>query len=292
MRFSPAKISSLTLALLFLPALSMAYVSYQTNSGNNWIILVVGLGFGIFLFFKGFSKLQAERLMKDIPLSTIRAMAQGLVEINGETVELNLLQTPMTNKSCVYYECRVEQLVSSGKSSHWETIQKESSSFKPFSIRDETATTMVYPDGAVILIPNEFQQQTGTFQRATPELEQYLQSRNIREKSFIFEKTLRFTERCIFPGERLFVMGTCKDNTQAPLDTPAAEGTPKDAPGEESMRVCVGNSESGKAPFYISHKSQKELETEFSWEAFGGIFGGIALIGVCLYFLLALAGLL
>src|ERR1700690_2696760 len=48
---------------------------------------------------------------------------EGLVEVVGKA-EQNNSNSPITQTACVFWQVQVEELQSSGKSSHWVTIYK------------------------------------------------------------------------------------------------------------------------------------------------------------------------
>jgi hypothetical protein len=57
------------------------------------------------------------------------------------------------------------------------------------------------------------------------------------------------------------------------------------APAGDRVDVVIGKDDGGNV-FIVSDASQKELLSKFSWQAFGGVFGGAALTVACLAYLL------
>ena len=257
-----------------------AYVS-NVNQGEPIFFCAAGFIGGIALFVWGFLQLRTKRLMENIPTSTIRAMAPGLVEVSGQAVNWSLFQAPFTREDCVYYQFLVEQLVSSGKSSHWETILKGDSSNFPFYLQDETGTALVCPGGAEVVIPDAYVLKTGMFTDIPGHMDAFLGQNGISCRSlFGFEKTLRFTERRLRPGEPVFVMGTCQETTLGPQNPPTGA----------DPKICLAKGNRSGDVFILSDQSQKELESSFGTKAFLGIFGGIALVGGSVWGLLSFLG--
>ncbi|HTC21343.1 MAG TPA: GIDE domain-containing protein [bacterium] len=255
--------------------------AYASNSNHPTVICVVGLVAGVFLFFWGFFQLRTKRLMEDIPTSTIRAMAPGLVEIIGQAVDWEPFQGPFTLQRCVYYEFLVEQWVNSGKNSHWQTILKGDSKSAPFYVQDGTGTVMVLPEKATAILPVAFELKTGVFTEVPVAMVEFLDQKSISCRTlFGFEKTLRFTERHFLPGETMFVMGTCEQTPSHPEFPP--EGALPDV-------GIVKGSRSGDI-FILSNESQKQLESSFALKSFLGIFGGLALVAVCVWGILKIWG--
>jgi hypothetical protein len=140
--------------------------------------------------------------MADIPVSTLRAMAPGQVEVNGSTVNWKALTAPLTQTICVYYEYKVEQKVGSGKNSHWETITSGSTDMVPFYLDDQTAVVRVHPFGAKIILNDAYHLQTGAFSDVPVHINDFLYAQGISSETlFGFEKTMRF-HRAPFSGRR------------------------------------------------------------------------------------------
>ncbi|HNV24299.1 MAG TPA: hypothetical protein PKH98_05360, partial [Candidatus Omnitrophota bacterium] len=80
-------------------------------------------GVGVFIFFGGFQSLRRKRKIENIPTSTIRGLALGLVELVGKAKKNKILhKSPLTKTDCDFYRYQIERYQSSGKSSRWVTI--------------------------------------------------------------------------------------------------------------------------------------------------------------------------
>jgi len=257
--------------------------AYSSSQGKPLVYCAGGLIGGVILFFWGFVQLRTKRLMEDIPASTIRAMAPGLVEISGQAVNWELCKGPFTLQDCVYYEYLVEQYVNSGKNSHWETILKGDSKAFSFYVQDGTGTVLVKPEKSTVIVPDAYTLKTGMFSEVPPAMVEFLEQKKISLRTFFgFEKTLRFTERHFLPGETLFVMGTCEEDSSPPEVPP--QGV--------TSNICVGKGSRSGDLFILSDESQKQLESSFASKAFFGVFVGLILIGACLWGLLVVLGFL
>ena len=73
-----------------------------------WVIF--GFGFGIVGFFWGFTRFRRKRRIENIPTSTVRGMALGIVELVGQARKFALFETPLSKKVCVFYKYIVERL--------------------------------------------------------------------------------------------------------------------------------------------------------------------------------------
>lgn len=238
----------------------------------------IGLILGLFLFFRGFRDLKRKRLMEDTPTSTIRAMAPGLVEVNGDAVQPKTLEGPFTQRPCVYYEYLVEEqrtrTVGSGKDQHtetyWAEIKSEDTSELPFLVDDGTGKALVVPNGAEMTLVDRWELQPGLFQDIPGPVVEFLKTRNVDCYGlFGFKRPLRFTERILPVGQRLYLMATCQ------------------AAGESDQEMLLVKSPHGD-PFLISAKDQKSLERSLGWAAFFLIPLGVILVGGAIYVLVTL----
>jgi hypothetical protein len=246
---------------------------------NNILFYLIGFFAGIYYFIKGLLWFMEKRLIEDIPTSTVRSIAMGLVEVNGQAFPFkqNILRGPFIKKDCVHYKCTVEKLVSSGKSSHWELINTEEKG-DYFYLQDDTGKVLVKVSGAEYKVPADFELLTGgILHEGLPDsLKEYLEADGIKTKDILgFSFSFRFMEYDIEVGDKLYLLGTAGKN---PFDDPYLF----EADVEHVMIQKGDNNDK----FIISEKSEKEILTELTTNSLLGIFGGGALTIVCLFFLL------
>jgi hypothetical protein len=277
---------------------------------------------GIVLFCVGFSAFKRKRLIENLPASKVRSMAVGLVELKVKAVDWNCLSAPFSGSPCVYYRYIVEEYRSNGKSSSWETVRHGSSEGCPFYVEDETGRTLVHPSGSKSILGETYRLETGMFSEVPSSVDAFLEATGFSCRSFLgFEKKLRFTEHHVEPGREIFVLGTCQANDRVVSQAyvrflqAVLTGPPGALAAPSAIRVlgggiAVGQREvplvfpSGKnpdppppddpvfvgqekgSPFILSDKSERDLIRIFAFQAFGGVFGGIAMIALAAYLLL------
>jgi hypothetical protein len=172
------------------------------------------LGIGLLVFFKGFKKFRQKRLVEDIPTSTVRGMAMGMVEVIGKAIKNTLLQSPFTHTECVFYRYQVEKYKKSGKSSQWVTVLKGDSSATPFYVEDTTGRILIMPKGAQFLMPVDYKKETGSFSSIPQNLESFLQANNVSYKGlFGLRHRLRFQEWVLKENDPVYVLGTAQKST-------------------------------------------------------------------------------
>jgi len=176
----------------------------------NIMVYMTLLLLGIKYFFNGFRQLREKRLLENTPTSTVRGLAMGLVELTGKAKKIKPLQSPFTRIECVYYRYTIEQYRNRGNSSHWEVIAKGDSNYCPFWLDDGTGKIMVFPQGAELNLPVNYEFQTG-LGKSLPNNIVFFMMRNGLEYSGLFgEYRLRFKEWFVLPDHPVCVLGTAK----------------------------------------------------------------------------------
>lgn len=244
------------------------------------LLSLILMGIGAYAFVNGFSRMREKRLIESMPTSKIRSIAMGLVEVYGKVLSFKeLIKSPLSGSDCVYYKYAIEEHRRSGKNSSWVVVDSGSDSTH-FFLKDETGKVLVNPKQAWIEIPRDFYFETGWGKKIPKALEKFLAERRINHKAFLgFNKTMRFTEHYLAPGDKLYIIGTAGDNPFV------EEG--KGTKNEEDIMI-----QKGKGFYYISDKDEKKVLSSFKWKVIGGLYGGAALITVGLWMLLLTLNLL
>lgn len=136
-------------------------------------------------------------------------------KISGKVLQTHEpFEVPFSKRKCVAYQIRIEQKVSTGKSSKWKTL----------FVKDDIQDFFVEQRGEVVMIkptksPKNYYSflvkdksvSSGTFKDPTPEFKKLLKDYNINAEGFFgFNKTLRYSERILEIGETVVVAGIAK----------------------------------------------------------------------------------
>jgi hypothetical protein len=233
-----------------------------------FILLFIG---GIILLIWGLLSFKMKRLIENTPTSKIRSIAMGLVEIYGEVKPLkdNILKSPFSNNDCVYYKYNVKELRQSGKSSSWVTIKKGEEK-KLFYLKDETGSVLTDLTGAKIDIPtdNIFDSSLGKDPPKT--VIKFLSTKNIAWEGFLLgiNKTMKYTEYFIAPGDKLYIMGTADDNPYV-----------KEASAEKSVEDIMIQKGKFEKLYYVSDKHEDAILYRYALKTYVGlIIGSISII--------------
>lgn len=247
------------------------------NDDKIFIYSVFGFVGGICLFFKGFQWLKQKRLIENIPTSRIRSLAMGLVEIYGEVVPIKnkIFKSPFSLKDCVYCKYKIEEYRSSGKTSHWVTVDSGIMD-SYFYLEDDSGKVLIDTRGADVDICKDFEIRSGIGKSPPPEVIRFLKNKDLKFEGLLgINKKMRYREYFIEPKDKLYIMGTAGDN-------PFIEDATVQKGVEDTM-IQKGHDNS---PYHISDKPEHEILSDLKWKVIGGIFGGSALTVVCLIIIL------
>src|SRR4030042_348352 len=257
------------------------------------LLFVAGIG----LFFLGFQKLRLKRFIETTPTSKVRSLAMGRVEIYGEVVpaKKKVLKSPLTGKDCVYYFYTIEEYrKKSNNKSGWVLVDIWAESI-PFFLKDETGNVLVDSNGARINIPDDFNQRYESadllpekimaflfsersrpvqdYDKVPADVKAFLQCIRINYQVNLQESgnPLRFKERVIVPGDKLYILGYAGNNPHL------EEGAAKD--NVEGIMIQKGNI---KDLYFISDKPEKEVLKKMKWSWIGWLAGGSLLMLVAI----------
>lgn len=170
----------------------------------------VFFGAGIWYFFWGFKRLRRKRKIENIPTSTVRGLALGLVELIGKAKKNKILVSPLTQTECVFYRFTVERYQSSGRSGRWVIIAKGDSLASSFWLDDGTGRIIVFPEGSELIMPVNYEFKTGLGKTLPDNLINFMEKNNLRYRGLFGNYSLRFNEWYICEDETVYVLGTAQ----------------------------------------------------------------------------------
>lgn len=237
----------------------------------------VSLFGGLYAFFKGFGWMRRLRLIENTPTARIRSMAMGLVEVNGVVEGRSTVRAPFSNQPCAYWQ--VEIAVKSGRRNSWSTVHRAASG-QPFFLRDETGVALVYPKGSECHVGHTLEETAhGLMMPAC--YADYMKANGMWMRHVAGLSTLRFRERRLEGGERVYLLGTAVPRAQVLTVSEiqlAATGT-DDLRAErirsrDSEVVATIRRGEHEKTFLISHRSEKGLTFDLRLKSMFGLVGG------------------
>ncbi len=161
---------------------------------RNTFHFIVFFCFATGSFFWGFTRLRRKRLIENIPTSTIRGLALGIVELAGKAKKENLFKSPFTGTDCVFYRYTVERYQGSGKNARWVRVASGDTSYCPFWLDDGTGRILVLPKDAELVMPMDYNFTSLWLKPLTPNLIDFMQRNGIAYRGFLGNCQMRFRE--------------------------------------------------------------------------------------------------
>lgn len=161
-----------------------------------------------------------QRIVNTPTTPIIQAPGNALVEIKGRAVpsEQGIIQTPFSGRHAVWTRITIQELRSTGRNSYWRTLLTEADG-RVFMIDDGSGQlARVMPAGANVVLEKLNVASSGTFNDAQPHLEAFLASRGLKSTSWLgFNKSMRFEEELIAPGDPVYVLGPSRREPGPPV---------------------------------------------------------------------------
>jgi len=196
----------------------------------GFALLVVGVaGFAAWAFWYYSDEQQIRRTLRKTPTKRIQELRDDeLGKVVGRARGLSeTLESPLTYRRCVYFIAVVEEHRSSGKSSYWKTIIRETRGV-PFMLEDDSGRAIIDATAARVSLDFDGKSQSGTFDDPTPAEQAFLARHGQKGQGWIFNKGLRYREAVIEDGETIAVLGA---GTREPdPDAPPTEAYRGDVP--------------------------------------------------------------
>jgi hypothetical protein len=173
------------------------------------IVVLAILVFGAIAFFGWYagetqSTLRRLRATPQLPIGQVPEGTE--VRIRGRVEPLSPPgQAPLTGRACVFYEVIVEEK-RGGKNKHWVRVIREIHGV-PFAVVDDTGRAIVDASGAKLALHHDVTTRSGTLDDADAREQALLARHNIAATGWVFNKTMRYSEAVIEPGETVVVAG-------------------------------------------------------------------------------------
>lgn len=144
-----------------------------------------------------------------VPVSSVRA--GQLVRVRGRLVALDeLLQAPLSQRTCAYYVATAEERRSAGSSSTWREVAREER-YVDFAVDDGTGRVRVRMSVPRVAVVRDLHTRSGTFDDANAAEDGFLRRHGLRSvNAFGLNIALRYNEGALEPGEEVTVLGQAR----------------------------------------------------------------------------------
>ena len=227
----------------------------------NWLFIALSATGLLYCLYEAWKGWRAAHLIAKTLTTRAQDVQSGLTEVRGKVArDSPLLQAPVSGRECAFFCLLVEEYRSS----------KDGGSWRP-ALRDSRPATLLLRDYSgdveVILVDAQFElvvdshRESGTFNDPPPELQARLSRQyGYDTQGLIFNKSLRYTEQRLAPGDDLYVLGN------------AAPGNPPTI-------------QAGDHPFIVSDKAEVALVNDLQMRAFlwtAGVVGCAILLVIAI----------
>ena len=173
------------------------------------ILFTVCSAFSIYTFLSAKKAKRRHALMSATRTSLVHDLKKGPAEVAGRAIaKAQALSSPWSNRKCVYYRFHVEQYRrrQNGRG-RWRTYIDDTSS-SSFLVADETGEIEILVSEGEMDLQMDRNSESGFINDASSQLRNLLKSKYGKDtQGLIFNKTLRYTETFLEPGDKIYVFG-------------------------------------------------------------------------------------
>lgn len=159
------------------------------------------------------------RSLSKIPLRRVTNLRENEVsKLQGKALHVKEpLIAPYSGRKCIFYQIKIQQKVSTGKSSRWKTLIEEEQ-MQEFFLENNGDMVIIkpqkHPENYKCFLVKDKEQNSGTFNDASPRFVGVLNRYDIDSTNWLgFNKKLRYEEGVIEIGEYITVAGIAKWKT-------------------------------------------------------------------------------
>jgi len=238
---------------------------------------LAGLIFGVVLFFTGFRTMKKKKLMESLPTSKIRSLAIGIAEIYGKVVpDKGIMKSPFSNRDCVGVKIIIEEERRGGGGGRgWAAVKKLVRGID-FFLQDDTGKVLVDLRGAELDIPVSYEYESGS-RAGPPPIYGTLSEDDINKLEDDINKlggflrrnkTLRYSESIIVPGDELYILGRADDNPNF-----------REGDAEHGVQDLMMQQSHNPNIYFISTRSEKQILEKMKYKVIAAMFAGPLFIG-------------
>lgn len=152
----------------------------------------------------------ARRAMLQTPRSAIADAQDGqVVRVVGVVEAEATVEAPISGRPCVAWRVKVEEKQRSNNGTRWDTVIDDHDEVA-FSVVEGDARALVRPLRVHAVLEQDGHATSGFLDDATPRLEAFLAARGRSSTGLVFNRTMRYREGVVEPGELVAVVATAR----------------------------------------------------------------------------------
>jgi len=114
--------------------------------------LLLGIGAGLLVFYRGFRQFREYKLVSDTPRINIRSVPMGFVHVRGKAEPSTILTSPVSKTPCCFYRVEIEHWKREDRGGSWQHWCTDADGYK-FYISDGTGRILVDAHSAEYDLP-------------------------------------------------------------------------------------------------------------------------------------------
>jgi len=103
---------------------------------------ILGIGLGIYFFYRGFRNFREYKVLADTPRMPIRSLSMGFTHIRGQAESASLLTSPLSKTPCCFYRVEIDQWKTHNRGASWERVCTDADG-NQFYVADDTGRVLV-----------------------------------------------------------------------------------------------------------------------------------------------------
>jgi hypothetical protein len=170
------------------------------------IVVVAAIAGCGWLIWRSWRLQRLQQSLEAYPIVSIRQAGEGPLAVEGRALALETMVAPFSAKTVIGFRVKVEQARSDGEGTTWETLV-DLSELQDFEVEDGTGRALVRAVDYELLLDREERQTNGILTSVPDAVEAFLRHHGETSHGWIFNKSLRWAEYLLEPGEAVFVTG-------------------------------------------------------------------------------------
>lgn len=242
----------------------MNLFSLLTTQLEISLILIISSLFFVLFLLSFLKTLRNTRSLRNIPISQIKAAAQGQIAITGQADSIPSTTTlaPLSNQPCCWFEYKLEEQLSRPikhgvTDYYWQTLS-EGKSQHPFLLRQRSDYLIISPIDAVIVCSQTLQQETYQLP------EHLINKTNVLGKGSKSKRKFRLMEKRLTMNETIHILGYFKTfRPQGSEMIKAISQSTKPLKWQEASLSLIQKPLNQALPFIISTLQPQHLITRY-----------------------------
>ena len=127
--------------------------------------LLLGIGAGLLVFYRGFRQFREYKLVSDTPRINIRSVPMGFVHVRGKAEPSRLLTSPVSKTPCCFYRVEIDHWKQEDRGGSWKHWCTDADGYR-FYLSDGTGRILVDAHAAEYDLPQVIERKVNSESRS------------------------------------------------------------------------------------------------------------------------------